>query len=75
MRFDDGATAWHVALALWRSIRLREDDKKKKKNLSITGFTVNGWVFDATLGSCCSEQRGGLCERAKAVSVCQGLWM
>lgn len=31
---------------------------------------MNVWVFDATLGSYSSEQRGGLCETAKAVSLC-----
>lgn len=48
--------------------RLREGDKRNKK-LSITGFAVNGWVFDATLGSCCSEQREG-CVREQRQCQC-----
>lgn len=76
MWFDDGAATWHVALMLWRSIRLREGDKKKKKikELPITGFAVSGWLFDATLGSCCSEQREG-CVREQKQCQCDSVWI
>lgn len=58
----------HVALTPRGSIR---DTRCNKTKNSIRGFAVNGWVFDATLGSCCSERREG----AKAMSACQGVWM
>lgn len=55
-RVNDGAAAWHVALML------------KKKN-SIRGSSVNGWVFDATLSCCCSEQKEG-CVREQRQCQC-----
>lgn len=59
-RVNDEAAAWHVALML------------KKKN-SIRGSSVNGWVFDATLSCCCSEQKEG-CVREQRQCRCVHVW-
>lgn len=41
---------------------------EEKKN-SIRGSSVNGWVFDATLSCCCSEQKEG-CVREQRQCQC-----
>lgn len=36
-----------------------------KNHISITGFAVNVWFFDALLGSSCREQREGYVRRQR----------